>query len=202
MLPNENYLKKLRRGEIAGNIALAMCAVTALAFIACFSAGKALNSEPLWKLSIYICVPFAVIFCAAAAFCNIRYSNAADKIIENYVRDVLIENAALMHPERDSLTFFFSLDKNRAEMSVNGYKEKIVFDFSPFGKLSAMRKMAVSNAVTTRLNVTFMRLLERGGKYKNVNYTLRNGKKTKKPAFIIKDGAPDVHAQRIYYQKG
>lgn len=194
-------VKKLTRGELIGNIATIFCAVALVYFAIGFAVGWTYELYAL-KLSTLIVAPVLIVAAAgAAAYCNIKFGNATEKIINDYVRDVLIHNAALIHPERDSLTFFCRLNDDSAEIKVNSYKEKIVFDFSAFGKLSPMRKTTVASAITNRLCVTFCRLvIERGAKYLSVNYTARTEKKNSKVAYIIKNGEPDKKAAKIYYK--
>ena len=132
---------------------------------------------------------------------NIAIGACAILLIYFAVRDIFIENAKLMHPEKDSLTFYCRLYDDSAEISVNNYKEKILFDFSAFKKLSPLRKSTVAAAITTRLCVTFLKLnLQRGAKYSSVCYTARAEKRGGKRAFIINGGKPDKKALKIYYK--
>ena len=194
-------LNKLLRGERIGNIAVAICAVVLVYFAVGFCVGKFLDIYAL-KLSTLIVGPvLAAASAAVAAVCNVKYGGEIDNMINGYVRDVMIENAKLMHPERPSLTFYCRLFDDSAEISVNNFKEKILFDFSAFKKLSAMRKSTVASAITTRLCVTFLKLnLQRGAKYSQVSYTARADKQSPKTAYIIKDGEPDKKALKIYYK--
>ena len=194
-------LNKLLRGERIGNIAVAICAVVLVYFTVGFTVGKFCDIYAL-KLSTIIIAPvLAVAAAAVAAFCNVKFGGEIEKLINSYVRDVMIENAKLMHPERSSLTFYCRLYDDSAEISVNNFKEKILFDFSAFKKLSAMRKSAVASAITTRLCVTFLKLyLQRGATYSQVSYTARADKQSPKAAYIIKDGEPDKKALKIYYK--
>ena len=133
-----------------------------------------------------------------AAICNLKYGKALERIIKNYVQDVFIENAALMHPEKDSLTYYISNDKQRFFVKANNFKELITFDFSAFGRLSLSRKVETSNAIIERLGATFCRLMERGGKYKTVSYcSIKDGKQSK-TVNIIENGTPDKKAYRNY----
>lgn len=197
---NKEQINKLRRGEICGNIATGFCGAVLVYFIICFTLAEVYSLFPL-QLSTLIAAPVLMVAgIAVAAYCNLKFGNAIDKIIKDYVRDVFVENAALMHPERDSLTFYFSFDKTSATVRVNNYKEKIYFDFSAFGKLSAMRSANVSTAITDRLTVSFCRLFERGVKFKDVSYTVVAGLRRKqgKIIYIIKNGGPDKRALKTY----
>jgi len=194
-------LKKLLRGERIGNIAIILCAVVLVYFIVGFCVGTYCDFYAL-KLSTLIIAPvLAVLAVAVAAYCNVKFGGEIDGIINSYVRDVMIENAKIMHPERDSLTFYCRLFDDRAEIVVNNYKEKILFDFSAFKKLSPLRKSTVATAITTRLCVTFLKLnLQRGAKYSSVSYTARADKKNGRRAYVINDGQPDKKALKIYYK--
>lgn len=194
-------LKKLLKGERIGNAAVIICAILLVYFIVGFCVGTYCDIYAL-KLSTLIAAPvLAVAAVAVAAYCNVKFGGEIDKTINGYVRDVMIENAKLMHPERDSLTFYCRLLNDGAEISVNNYKEKIIFDFSAFKKLSAMRKSTVAAAITTRLCVTFIKLaLNRGASYSSVSYVARADKTNGKRAYIINDGKPDKKALKIYYK--
>ncbi|MDE6356187.1 MAG: hypothetical protein K2L67_02985 [Clostridia bacterium] len=194
-------LKKLLKGERIGNVAVIICAALLAYFIVGFCVGTYCDIYAL-KLSTLIVAPvLAVAAVSVAAYCNVKFGGEIEKIINDYVRDVMIENAKSMHPERDSLTFYCRILDDRAEISVNNFKEKILFDFSAFKKLSAMRKSTVASAITTRICITFLKLaLTRGAKYSSVSYTARADKANGKRAFIINDGAPDKKALKIYYK--
>ncbi len=194
-------LKKLLKGERTGNIAIGACAILLIYFAAGFAVGKFCDIYAL-KLSTLIIAPvLSVIAAGVAAYCNVKFGGEIDKVINGYVRDIFIENAKLMHPEKDSLTFYCRLYDDSAEISVNNYKEKILFDFSAFKKLSPLRKSTVAAAITTRLCVTFLKLnLQRGAKYSSVSYTARADKSGGKRAYIINGGKPDKKALKIYYK--
>lgn len=196
---NTQEIKKLKTGELVGSVATAFCGVALIYFIIAFSVGTALDISAL-RLSALIASPVLIAAGAgAAAFCNIKYGGALDKLMKNYVRDVFIENAALMHPERDSLTFFILAEKDKAEIKVNSYKEKIVFDFTPFGKLSALRRSFAVSAIADKLSQTFCKLaVERGVNFKSVCYTADNGKKQSKQVKIIENGEPEKRALKNY----
>lgn len=193
-------IKKLKRGEIIGNIATAFCAVVLVYFLAGFSSAYALDMTNLKIIVSATSGGLIAAGIAVAAYCSIKFGGAIERLIGSYVRDVFVENAANMHPERDSLTFYLKLTESRMEIKVNNFKELIVFDFSAFGKLSAMRKMNIFSAVETRLTVSFIRLFERGGKYDSVSYSIQNGSRRKKgkTIFIIENGNPEKHSMKLY----
>lgn len=197
---NEEQMKKCLRGERMGNVALIFCGAILVGFIVCFSVAQALNLAAL-RLAAFIVAPVgAILSVCFAAYCNLRYGGAIDRAIGEYVRNVFVENAALMHPDRDSLTFYLSLDGTRVNVKVNNYKEVIVFDFSVFGKLSPMRRLAVYTAIESKLSDTFCRLVvERGAKYNSVNYTEQSDKKKAKATSIIDNGVPSEKALKNFY---
>lgn len=196
---NLQRIKKLKRGELAGTVATVFCGVALVYFIIGFSVGTALDI-PALRLSTLIAAPLLMAAGAVvAAFCNVKFGGALDKLLKDYVREVFIENAALMHPERDSLTFYILAENSFAEIKVNSYKEKIIFDFSPFGRLSAMRRSFIANAVVDKLSQTFVKLtVERGAKYKSVGYVATSGRKKGKQIFIIVNGEPEKRALKNY----
>jgi len=193
-------IKKYKLGELAGNIALVFCGVVLAWFIIGFSIARTQEIKPL-ELATLISSP--ILMClgvAAAAYCNLKYGAALTKAIRKFVVDTFVENAQLMHPERPSLTFNITVDGNAADLQVNGYKEKIKFDFSAFGKLTLSRRVGALNEIENKLTSTFCRLFERGAKYSDVSYTERatSRRKSGKPVYIIKDGQPDKAAYKIY----
>lgn len=192
-------IKKLKRGELIGTVATAFCGAVLVYFIVCFAVGAYTDNGAL-KISTLIVAPVLTVAAAGvAAFCNLTYGAELDRLIKERVLKVFVENAALMHPERDSLTFYCTAGDAVTEIKVNNFKEKIVFDFSDFGKLSLARKATIASAIETRLCLSFVRLVsERGAKYSSVNYLPRTAKKQKKPTYIIKDGTPDKRAVKIY----
>lgn len=195
---NEQEIKKLKIGEITGVIAVIGCAVVCACFIAVYAYASVKNLDEL-KLAFLIWCPVAlVILAAVAAFFNLKYGKAMDKLIKNYVRDVFVENATLMHPEKNELTYTVEFDGTSVFVKANNYKERIVFDFSAFKKLSATQRANISVSLLERLEVTFCRLVERGSKYTSVSYVLnRNGQKGK-PAYIIENGVPNKKAYKNY----
>ncbi len=196
----EGDLKKWKRGELCGNIALYVCAAALVYFIVGFAVGRAEGISAL-ELAVKISAPIILTAAVvAAAFCNLKYGGAIDRAVKKYILDSCVENAKLMHPERDSLSFYLSVDETEIYLQVNSYKEKIVFDFSPLGKLSLMRKITALTEIENRLCATFCRLYERGAKYKEVTYAERAGtrRKSGKTIYLIKDGTPDVKAYKQY----
>ena len=203
MTLDREKIKKLLRGESAGNIATLICAAAAVYFAAAYSAGAALQIAAL-KTAALISGPAVLIpGAAAAALCNLKYGGALEKIVKDYVRFVLLENAALLRPGSSSLTFFISVGDDCAEIRVNNYKEKIYFDFSAFKKLSAARKAHVSSEICGMLTTTFVRLTaERGATYKSVTCVPRADSKNGKPVVIVRDGKPDGRAYKYYLKNG
>lgn len=196
---NTEEIKKLKTGELIGTIATVFCGIALAYFIIGFSVGTALNI-PALRLSTLISAPLLMAAGAGvAAFCNIKFGGALDKLLKDYIRNVFIENAALMHPERDSLTFYMLAERSSAEIKVNNYKEKIVFDFSPFGALSPVRRSFIANAIVDKLSQTFVKLaVERGAKYKAVAYVAASGRKKGRQINIIVNGEPEKRALRNY----
>lgn len=193
-------LKKIRRGEAAGYFCAAVCAAAIIYFIVCFAAGEAYGLYAL-KLSAIIAAPLAGIPAAAgAAYCNVKFGGGFDRVLSEYVRQTFIENAALMHPEKTSLGFVIKICGQSAEVKVNNFKEKIVFDFSPFGKLSAVKRAAVYSQIADVLASTFFRLYGRGIKLEEVYYSADN-KKGGRVNFIIKNGEPDKKAYKNYLKR-
>ena len=193
-------IKKYKLGELAGNIALVFCGTVLAWFIVGFTVARTQDIKAL-ELAVLISAP--ILMClgvAAAAYCNLKYGANLTKSIRRYVVETCVENAKLMHPERNSLTFFITVDKSEINLQVNGYKEKITFDLTVFGRLSLARRVGALNEIENRLTYTFCRLYERGAKYSDVNYTERatSRRKSGKPVYIIKDGEPDKVAYKSY----
>lgn len=199
---NAEKIKKLVRGERVGNIALVCCALILVGFVTCFTLAETLDLAVL-RLCNFIAAPILMVAAVSvAAYYNLRFGSEIDRLIRAYVVDVFVENAALVHPDRDSLTFYITIEDDRIEVKVNNYKDIILFDFSAFGKLSALRKLTASSAVEARLSDTFCRLVtERGAKYSSVEYVERSKqKKSKKAVPVITDGQPDKAALKAYYK--
>ncbi|MDE5943691.1 MAG: hypothetical protein K2H30_05750 [Clostridia bacterium] len=197
---DEKTVTKLKKGEAVGLVATIFCAAVIAYFIICYTVAKTQNIYSL-ELTALISAPVLIVIGAAVgAFCNIKYGGAIEKLINGYVRDVCIENAALFHPERNSLSFYLNVDDTAINLQVNGYKEKIAFDFSVFGKLSLSKKITALTAIENRLSATFCKLWERGAKYTEVCFAEREGtrRKSGKTVYIIKDGKPDTKAYKQY----
>lgn len=192
-------LKKLTRGELVGNVATAFCGAVLVYFIICFSIGSAMEIKALTLSTLIVAPVLTAASAGVAAFCNLTYGAELERLVKERVLNIFVENAALMHPERDSLTFYINTDGAVTDVEVNNFKEKIIFDFSDFGRLTLARKASIASAIETRLCVTFIRLVrERGAKYSQVDYLPRTVKKEKRHTFIIKDGVPDKRAVKIY----
>lgn len=195
---NAEKIKKLKRGELAGDVATIACGVISAAFIVCFTIAQVKNIYTLRMISIILLPILLAAAIGVAAYCNLTFGRALSSIIKNRVKNVLIENAALMHPDKSVLSFGISVEQTVAEIKVNNFKETIIFDFSVFNKLSAAKKSAVAEAIAERLNVTFCRLYDRGTHYNTVSYFRANDKKNGKQIYIIRDGQPDKHAYKTY----
>lgn len=198
-MPNLNTeeIKKLKKGELWGLIALSFAGISCVAAIVFFALAIARPDDGFRIYGSILCAPLSI-FAAVAAVCNLKYGRAIDKIIKNYVRDVFIENAALMHPERDSLTYYISNDGWEFSIKANNFKERIIFDFSAFGKLSAIRKSSITTTIIERLEWSYCRLYERGGTYKTVSYAVIKSGKQGKTFNILENGTPDKKAYKDY----
>lgn len=188
-------IKKLERGEIIGTVASCFCGAVFIYFCVLFALSWARGDEFLSTLMWATAPALMVIGIVVAAFCNLKYTKDIERLTNKYVVQVFVENAALMHPEKDSLTFYLNTSDKSIEITVNAYKEKIVFDFSAFKKFSAMRKMTALKIVADRLAATFCRMYERGATYKSVEYRNTGKGKTVK---IISDGMPDKNIMKNY----
>lgn len=196
---NAEKIRKLKRGEAVGTAATIVCGVISAAFVVCFTIAQVKDIYLLRMISVILLPILLVAAIGVAAYCNLTFGRQLGAIIKNHVKNVLIENAALMHPDRNVLSFGISMEGSVAEIKVNNFKETITFDFSAFGKLSASRKSAVTEAIAERLNVTFCRLYDREVHYNSVSYFRVNGnKKSGKLIYIIKDGQPDKRAYKTY----
>lgn len=196
---NEKKIKKLKLGEAVGTAATAVCGVITVAFIICFAIAQVKDMETLRIISLILLPSLLAVAIGVSAYCNLTFGKRLNGIIKNRVQTALIENAPLMHPDKNVLVFGISIGRTEAEIKVNNYKEKITIDFSAFKKLSISKKSAVSEAVAERLNITFCRLYERGTHYNSVSYFRADaGKKRGKEIFIIKEGQPDKRAYRTY----
>ena len=190
-------IKKAERGELIGNIASAFCFVIFIYFIVMFSLSWATDNGLLKIIMWSTATPLMAAGIAIAAYCNLKYGSMLEREIKRYAIAVFVENAGLMHPEKDSLTFNFNVVGKSVEITVNGYKEKIVFDFSELKRFGGMRKLTATKIISDRLSATFCRLFERGASYKTVVYR-RAGKNGGKTIAIITDGMPDKNIMKNY----
>lgn len=196
---NAEKIKRLKRGEAVGEIFTLLCGVVLAAFIVCFTVAQVKDIYILRMLSITLLPALLLITIGIAAYCNLTFGRKIEAEIKNRVKEVLIENAALMHPDRNVLSFGISIEGNVAEIKVGNFKDTIKFDFSAFGKLSAMKKSSVTEAIAERLNITFCRLYDRGVHYNSVSYFRISGnKKAGKVIYIIENGQPDKRAYKSY----
>lgn len=186
-------LKKLQKGEALGTVAVCFCFAAFVYFIVMFALSWAKDSQLLTTVFWSTAPALLVITVGAAAFCNIRYNRGIEKLITKYVLQVFVENATLMHPEKDSLTFNISVVGKTVEVGVNAYREKIVFDFTVFKRFSAIRQMTVLKIIADKLAATFLRLYLRGASYQSVEYRQKN-----KTVKVIAGGQPDKKLMKNY----
>ena len=198
---NTEEIKKLKKGELGGLIAAVFAGIACVALIVLFAIAIARSDSNMRIYASGICLPITSVCSIIIAICNLKYGRALDRIIKTYIQEVLIENAALMHPERDSITYYISNDGNEFFVKTNNFKEVITFDFSAFGKLSFTRKATITAAIIDRLGATFCRLSERGGNYKNVSYCAVKDGKQGKTVHIIENGTPDKKIYKNYLKK-
>ena len=192
-------IKKLKRGEAVGFAATVYCGAISAAFIVCFTIALVKDIYVLRMISVILLPVLLLLGIAVSAYCNLKFAKELSAIIKNHVKNVLIENAPLMHPDRSVLSFGISIGESEAEIKVGNFKESIKFDFSAFGKLSVSKKGAVAEAIAERLNITFCRMHERGVHYNSVSYfRINDGKKNGKLVYIIENGQPDKRAYRQY----
>ena len=196
---NAEKIKKLKRGEAVGTTATIVCCVILAAFIVCFAIAQTKDIYILRMISIILLPILLLLAIGVSAYCNLKFGRELNAIIKNHVKTVLIENAQLMHPDRNVLAFGITVKEKGAEIKVGNFKESIKFDFSAFGKLSPMKKSAVAEAIAERLNITFCRMHGRGVHYNSVSYFRANAdKKNGKVIYIIENGQPDKRAYKTY----
>ena len=195
---DEEKIAKIKRGEFFGYVCLFVAVAGLVFFAVCYTVASVKDLSTLLLLSYAIPPVLVALGAGGAAFCNIKFSGEADRLIRKYVLDICLENAKAFHPERDSLTFYIELDGCKFLIHANGYKENIVFDFSAFKKLYPMRRSAIGTEICNRITITFCRLYERGAKYNEVNYILKVGTKKSKAVPIITEGTPDKKSFKIY----
>ena len=194
---DEKKIKKIKLGELMGSLCLAVAAAGVILFAALYSVARVKDLSTLLIISYIIPPVLIALGAAGAAFCNIKYGGDADKLISRYILDICLENPQILHPERDSLTFYISVEDCTFSMHANGYKESLVFYFSAFKKLSLSRRAAIAAEIGNRLTVSFCRLYERGAKYREVNFTVEGSKKNRVVP-IITGGVPDKKSFKIY----
>ncbi len=169
-------------------------------FYSLFRRGRGLRVVS-FKAVRYDCRAAAGIPAAAgAAYCNLKFGGEFDRALTECVRRTFIENAELMRPEKTSLGFVVKVSERSAEVKVNNFKEKTVFDFSPFGRLSAAKRSAAFSEIADVLSSTFLRLYGRGIRFEEVYYSADN-KKGGRVNFIIKNGEPDKRAYKNYLKR-
>ena len=194
---DEDRVKKVKLGDLIGFICLGVAAAGVLFFAIFYPVAKSQNSETLLNLA-YILAPVLIILGATgAAICNIKFGGEGDRLIHKYVLDVCLEKPEVMHPERDSLTFYIEYADCKFTMHANGYNEGLTFDFSAFNKLGPMRKSEIATEICNRLVISFCRLYKHGSQYTEVSYVLKNGSKEKTVPIIV-NGEPDPKAYKIY----
>ena len=194
---DEDKVKRVKLGDLIGCICLAVAAAGVLFFAVCYPIAKAQSLDVLLNLS-YILAPVLIILGATgAAICNLKFGAENDRLIHKYVLDICLEKPEVMHPERDSLTFYIELEDCKFLMHTNGYNDGLTFDFSAFKKLGPMRKSEIATEICNRLVISFCRLYKHGSQYRDVSYVLKNGSKEKSVPIIV-NGEPDPKAYKIY----
>lgn len=197
---DEKKIAKIKRSELIGHICLALALAGLIFFAVCYTVARVKDLSTLLLLS-YILSPILIALGATgSAVCNIKYGGEADRLIKQYILDICLESPQALHPERDSLTFYIELEGCVFSVHANGYKEGLIFDFSAFKKLWSVRRAAIATEICNRLTVSFIRLRERGAKFKDVNYTVKYGRKKSKTVPIIAQGIPDEKSYRVYYR--
>ena len=195
---DEDKVKKVKLGDLIGYISLAIASAGALFFAVCYPIARTQDSDVLLNLACILAPVLIIIGATGSAICNIKFGGECDRMIHKYVLDVCLENPAVMHPERENLTFFIELEGCTFTMHTNGYNENLTFDFSAFKRLGPMRKSEIATEICNRLIVSFCRLYKNGSQYKEVNYVLKTSEKEGKNVPIIVDGKPDPKAYKIY----
>lgn len=197
---NNEKIKKLQRGELLGTLFTYLCGAVLVYSFTLIIISLAKDNVLLQTLALATGIPLMAICIAVAAFCNLKYGRALDREIKQYVVDVFVENAAAMHPEKRSLSFFVESDETSVAITVNGYKDRIIFDFSVFGKLRATRKLTVLTIIDQTLCSTFCRLYERGIEFTSVDYREKSGtrRNSGKTVPVIVDGVPDKKIYKNY----
>lgn len=191
-------LTKLKKGERLGSAALIVCAVITVLFAICFTIGKTKDIKGLYLAALIAAPVLLAFFAAVAAFSNVRFGGKIDKITKAYIKDVFLENAALLKPEKESLSFYITFEGACVNVNPNSFKEGLRFDFSPLLPLSSLRKLFILSEIENLLILSFMGLYSRGAKFKEVGWVERSAAKSKKPTYIIFNGEPDKKAYKKY----
>ncbi len=197
---NEDEIKKFKKllvGERAGIALNAFCGTLLILSIILFSVGAATNNADLKIAALSVCPVTMALAIGSSAYCYFTFGRAKDRFLKEMVRDIFIENAASLRPDRSSLTYYVTIENNKAYIKTNDYKECVTFDFTPLGK-NAVSRPEITALITHTLTVTFCRLYDRGAKYTDVNYRIVLKEKTKKPVTLIADGKPDKTAYKYY----
>lgn len=194
---DKKSIKSIKIGELFGYLFLAVAAAGMIIFAVCYTIAKVKNLPTLLTISYILGPVICSIGTLTAAILNLKYGKMADRLIKKYILDICLENPKAMHPERDSLTFYIELEGCTFLMHANGYKENLVFDFSPFKRLTPSRKSAIATEISNRIIITFCKLYERGAAYKDISYVFKKGS-TDKAVPIIVNGEPDKKSFKIY----
>lgn len=187
---NVEKLKFLRKREAVSTAFIVCAAVILVSAITCYSVAGALSVNILKTVSLAAGVPLLTLSVAFAAFFNLKYSPQAEKIIGEFIVDVIAENVQTLHVEKESLTYLISIDVDKIFVNVNNFKESLNFDFSPLKKLSAGKKLFAVAYLENTLCSFFCRLVAKGNAFKEVSFVEKNNarQKTGKPFYIVKDG--------------
>ena len=194
---DEEKIKYVKRGHIFSILCLAVAFAGVVFFAVCYPIARTSDINALLIASYAVSPVLIALGAAGGAACNLKYGAYEDKMIRKYIIETCVENPQAMHPERDSLTFYISLDGCIFDMRANGYKDGLTFDFSAYKRLTLTRRAAIATEIGNRLTVSFCRLYERGATYKDVNYKIESSKKSKLVP-IITYGVPDKKSFKIY----
>lgn len=192
--------KSLVAGERAGIACTVCCACIFIAAIIMFTVGALQNNEILKIFALAVCPVIMLLCIAASAYCYFTYGRQKEKMLKAFVSNILIENASALRSDRSSLSYTITVEKGKAYLKANDFKNSVVFDFTPLGK-NAVGASEIALTVTGTLSNTFCRLYDRGAEYKSVSYRLSYDGKTKKTVPVITDGVPDKNAYKAYLKK-
>lgn len=197
---NEEEIKKFKKlltGQRAGIALNAFCGTVLILSVILFSVGAATDNADLKIAALSVCPVTMALAIGSSTYCYFTFGRAKDRFLKEKVRDIFIENAAALRPDRSSLTYYVTVENNKAYIKTNDYKERVTFDFTPLGK-NAVSRSEIAALLTHTLTVTFCRLYDRGAKYTDVNYRIVLREKTKNPVTLIADGKPDKTAYKYY----